>query len=100
MMHFSCDFCGQPVNEERFVVKIEVFPAHSSRQISEEDLDIDSLEMISELLDGLENELNSAGDTEIRPRQYRYDLCSGCHKRYQSDPLGRDVSTRLNFSQN
>jgi len=99
MMHFSCDLCGQPLKDERFVVKIELYPVHNPHQLTEEDFDVDQLESISELLEGLDPE-EEAVDPVTMPEYRRYDLCKSCCARYQADPLGRDVTSRLNFSQN
>lgn len=100
MMHFTCDLCGQPLKDERFVVKIELYPAHDPHQLTEDDLDIDQLEAISEMLEGLEEDIDGEAEPVSQPQMLRYDLCKTCCQRYQADPLGRDVSARLNFSQN
>jgi len=100
MIHFSCDLCGQILKDERFVVKIEVFAAHEPHELTEEDLDVDQLTAISELLEGLEEGAEPPENLLAAPRYFHYDLCSNCHRRFQLDPLGREVISRLNFSQN
>lgn len=100
MMHFSCDLCGQSLKEDRYVVKIEVFPAHNAHEITDADLDVDQLDAISDLLNQLDNPEEIAADTGLSPQYFRYDLCSDCRRRFQEDPLGREAVRRLNFSQN
>lgn len=100
MIHFSCDLCGQSLKDERYVVKIELYPAHDSHQFTEEDFDVDPLEEISGLLEGLESDVAGEVSPLSQARTMRFDLCHSCCLRYQADPLGRSVSSRVNFSQN
>lgn len=99
MLHFSCDLCGKPLNDRRFVVKLEIYPAFDPEDIDEDDLDADHLQEISEIL----NDLDDASETSVEdcgPKTMRYDLCPECQRRYVKDPLGRDHLRRLNFSEN
>ena len=41
MLRYSCDLCGQPLGERRFVVKLEVYPAYDPEELGQEDLDAD-----------------------------------------------------------
>ena len=53
MMHFSCDICGKqmlPKNQARYVVQMEVFAATDPSELTEDDLDPDHLEEISQIL--------------------------------------------------
>lgn len=100
MLHFSCDICGKemaPGSSRRYIVKLEVFAAHDPSEITEEDLDIDHLEAISELLSD-----EDAGESEITPayQKFRYDLCPTCHKKFVADPLNRDSLRKFDFSPN
>jgi len=99
MLHFSCDLCGQPLDDQRYVVKLEVFPAFDPEEITEEDLDADHLQEIAELIE----EMEVAGGMPLddcSAKNFRYDLCPRCHKKFLKDPLGRDTLRRLNFSEN
>lgn len=99
MLHFTCDSCGRSIDHERYVARVEVAPAFDPEDLTEEDLDDDHLEQVAESL----SELESTGDfvlDECEPRKFRFDLCPHCWKKYLADPLGRDASRRLNFSQN
>ncbi len=100
MMHFTCDLCGKemrPGRDPHFVVKIEAFAADDPTKLTEEDLDEDHLEAIGQLLSEAED-----GELELPEtnQQFRYDLCPECHKRFVRDPLGREHSSKVSFSEN
>jgi hypothetical protein len=100
MMHFSCDLCGKqmlPGARTRYVVKLEVFAANDPAELTEEDLDEDHLEEISQVL----SEDEAAGE-DLAPafKKLRYDLCQNCHKKFLSDPLGRESAQKFDFSEN
>ena len=96
MLHFSCDLCGKELSENRYVVQMEIFAAHDPAEITEDDLDDDYLEEMSELLRAANCE-----DLEPAPafKKIRYDLCPICHKRFLADPLSRDAQ-KFDFSEN
>jgi hypothetical protein len=99
MLHFTCDLCGKelrPGEDDRFVVKIEAFAAHDPAELTEEDLDEDHMEAISQLLrdDGEDIEVAAAR------KNFRYDLCPECHAKFLRDPLGRDGVQKFDFSKN
>lgn len=99
MLHFSCDLCGQRLGERRFVVKLEVYPAFDPEEIDETDLDADHLQEISETL--AEMEANGISEIEdSNAKDFRFDLCADCQRKYVKDPLGREAIRRLNFSKN
>jgi hypothetical protein len=100
MLHFTCDHCGKELradDEPRYVVKIEAFPAADAGALTEDDLDEDHLEAVSELLRAMEDE---GRDLEEPNQHFRYDLCHECHKRFVQDPLGKENSHKLFFSKN
>ena len=84
---------------ERHIVQIEVFAAHDPAVLTEEDLDEDHMEAVSEMLQDME-EMGETESLEPSTRQIRYDLCPNCRKRYLRDPLGRDPSQKFDFSEN
>ena len=103
MVHFSCDLCGKELladSDRRFIVKMEVYAAHDPAEMTEDDLDGDHLESLSELLQQIED---AGGDdeAEITPayKQIRLDLCPGCHKRFLRDPLNKETA-KFDFSEN
>lgn len=99
MLHFSCDLCGRQLDEERFVVRLEVYPAFDPEEIDSADLDVDHLQEIAEMI----QDSDATGKLDIEDcgtRKFRFDLCRNCHRKYVRDPLGRDALRRLNFSEN
>ena len=99
MLHFSCDLCGHHLNDRRFVVKVEVFPAFDPDELVEAELDVDHLEEVAELI----QEMEATGNTELEDcgtKEFRFDLCPHCHQKFLKDPLARDAFRRLNFSEN
>ena len=98
MLHFSCDVCGCQLDDRRFVVKLEAFPAFDPDQLSPADLDADHLAEVAQQLASSDGEEEVADDCETK--SFRFDLCPRCHRRYVRDPLGRDAARRLTFSKN
>jgi hypothetical protein len=98
MLHFTCDHCGKELRqgEDHYVVKIEVFAAHDPAEITEDDLEEDHMEAVSQLLQELEDE---ALQVEPEKKHFRYDLCDGCRKKYTRDPLGKEAQ-KFDFSEN
>jgi hypothetical protein len=102
MLHVTCDLCGKeicPGVDRHYVVKIEAFAAHDPSELTEDDLDDDNLEAISELLRQMEEQPDECQITEPT-RQFRYDFCPACHQKFLRDPLGRTHAEKLNFSKN
>jgi hypothetical protein len=98
MLHFSCDLCGKslvPGANSRYVVKMEVFAAFDPTELTENDLDADHLEEISELI------ADENGEATPSPalKNLRYDLCQSCHQKFLADPLGREAQ-KFDFSEN
>lgn len=98
MLHFSCDLCGQPLDDRRYVVRLEIFPAFDADEITEADLDADHLQEVAEEIH--ESELTGTDPEEAITKSFRFDLCPRCHARYEKDPLGREALRRMNFSKN
>jgi hypothetical protein len=99
MLHFTCDHCGQHLNDDRYVAKIEVFAAFDPSEISEQDLDADHLQDIASLIEDMELD-GQAELEESATKQFRFDLCPECRKKFVNDPLGLETMRRLNFSEN
>lgn len=98
MLHFSCDLCGQPLDDRRYVVRLEVFPAFDPEDITEADLAGDHLQEVADELHVME--LTGAQLEDCNSKEFRFDLCTRCHAKYLKDPLGREALRRLNFSEN
>jgi len=99
MVHFKCDLCGKDLTalgDPRFVVRISASPGGDPDQITDDDLDEDHMEAVAELI--RRHESMDDDDTRIC-RSFRFDLCDCCHKKYLSDPLGRELTRLADFSE-
>ncbi len=102
MIHVTCDLCGRSIRageDIHYVVKLEVFAAHEPAELTEEDLDADHLDAVSELLD----EMEETGSDEALPpsaQERRFDLCCACRERFLRDPLGKETAIKFHFSKN
>ena len=101
MIHYTCDLCKReldPGEDLRYVVKIEVYAAFDPMVI-EEDGDRDHLGEIQDLIERLEDaESDQIGDDVYQ--RLRFDLCPECRRRFAKNPLGREGSKVLDFSNN
>jgi hypothetical protein len=98
MLHFSCDICGHQLDDNRFIVRMEIYPAFDPEEIDATDLDVDHLQDIADMIDdGMGGKLDA---DECGTKTFRFDLCPRCHRKYVRDPLGREAGKRLNFSEN
>ena len=102
MLHISCDLCGKdilPGDKQRYVVKIEVFAAHDPAELTEEDLEEDHMEAVSQMI----REMEDSDDIEPLPpacKKLRYDLCPDCQKKFLRDPLNKEANQKFDFSEN
>ena len=97
MLHVTCDLCGKKLEtgeDHHFVVKIEAFAAHDPAEITEADLDEDHMEAISQLLREEEDPLADSDLQSLQQKNFRYDLCPECHKKFVRDPLGKEVAQK------
>jgi hypothetical protein len=94
--------CGKKLRtgeDLRYVVKIEAYAATDPAEITEADLDEDHMEAVSQLLQ--ECEENDCDADLVEPyKNFRYDLCEECHKRFVRDPMAREKEAKLSFSKN
>jgi hypothetical protein len=102
MLHVTCDLCGRslcPGEDQRYVVKMESFPAQDPGKITEADLDDDYMEALGAQLEESVDQDPTDG-LEPSSRHFRYDLCPDCYKRFVRDPLGKENAQRFDFSEN
>ena len=102
MLHYTCDMCGKDllVDEDvRYVVKMEVYAAYDPMEISQEDLEKDHMEEISQLIDEMEDMDTQELEDGVY-KSFRFDLCPSCQKKFVRRPLVRKSETRLGFSEN
>ncbi|MCR4288959.1 MAG: hypothetical protein NUV86_01690 [Candidatus Scalindua sp.] len=105
MIRYSCDMCGRslvPDEDDRYVVKIEVYAACDSM-----DSDCEDEEFINDFEEDDDDErdeemenLDSGEMESLEYKTFRYDLCSKCHSRYLQDPLSIKSIRRGRFSEN
>ncbi len=104
MIHYNCDMCGNslvPEEDDRYVVKIEIYAACDSMEVDDDDL-IDDFEEDDEEEEE-EEEVDNIDPEEmdgVEYKTFRYDLCSKCHSRYMQDPLSINSIRRGRFSEN
>ena len=95
MNHQTCDLCGQELlakSEVRYEVRIEVRAAYDPLEITEEDLANDVRAEIAKLLRQLDGISEEDAQSEVY-RQFEFDLCAACQKRYVREPLPRGKQT-------
>ena len=104
MIHYNCDMCGNslvPEEDDRYVVKIEIYAACDSMEVDDDDLIDDFEEDDNE--EEEEEEVDNIDPEEmdgVEYKTFRYDLCSKCHSRYMQDPLSINSIRRGRFSEN
>ena len=102
MINYNCDMCGKaliPEEDDRYVVKIEIYAACDSMDVDEDEELINDFEEEDED----DDEVDSLDPDEIDSIEYktfRYDLCSKCHSMYLQDPLSIKSIRRGRFSEN
>jgi hypothetical protein len=103
MFHITCDICGKEISsgeDHRFVVKIEVFAAHDPAELTEADLEEDHMEAVSQLLREAEDGLPDPEANAPTYKNFRYDLCPECQKKFVRDPLSKEAAQKFDFSEN
>ena len=105
MIHYNCDMCGKslvPEEDDRYVVKIEIYAACDSMEVDDDDDLIDDVEEDDEEEEEEEEEdnINHEEMDGVEYKTFRYDLCSKCHSRYMQDPLSINSIRRGRFSEN
>ena len=102
MIHFSCDLCGKDMQANdpgHHVLKMEIRPAKSGWELSEDDMDSDNLEKVSQLLQAGEHE-DADPFVDDAPVSIRFDLCPECRERFLKNPFNCRATTSLDFSKN
>ncbi len=102
MIHFSCDRCKRvldPVEDLRYVVKLEVRAVMDAAAMDEAEDDRDHLLEVHEILERTEDLEGALVGDDIYQRS-RYDLCPQCYRAFSKNPVGAMKAVQLNFSQN
>jgi hypothetical protein len=93
MNHQTCDLCGQELltkSKVRYEVRIEVKAAYDPLEITEEDLAHDLRAEIAKVLQQLRGISEEEAQNEVY-RQFQFDLCAACQRRYVREPLPREL---------
>ena len=100
MIQYTCDQCGRVISGQRYSVQIEIrreFDQES--QLTTADLDQDNLQQIADEI----SLMDSTGEftlPEPVTKSVKLDLCTGCTRRFEKDPLSRNTHKRFNISPN
>ena len=103
MIHYNCDMCGKslvPEEDDRYVVKIEIYAACESMEVDDDEDLINDFEEDDEDDDDEVDNLDPEEIDGVEYKTFRYDLCSKCHSRYLQDPLSINSIRRGRFSEN
>lgn len=105
MIHYNCDMCGKslvPEEDDRYVVKIEIYAACDSMEADDDEDLIDDFEEDDEEEEDEEevDNIDPEETDDVEYKTFRYDLCSKCHSRYMLDPLSINSIRRGRFSEN
>ncbi len=106
MQHFSCDFCGNELNPQtdaRYALRMEARLICESRDDTElEHEPLDPVDVMEDLLAEADETLDDSDPipVPVAPLDNTYDLCAGCYRRIQADPLGLNRIRRFQFHDN
>ena len=103
MIHYNCDMCGNslvPEEDDRYVVKIEIYAACDSMEVDDDLIDDFEEDDEEEEEEEEEDNINHEEMDGVEYKTFRYDLCSKCHSRYMQDPLSINSIRRGRFSEN
>lgn len=105
MIHCNCicDICKCSIDLEhelRYVIRIEAYAALDDADAAIDD-DRDYLAEIHDVLEGLD-EMDANGERlgDDVYKQFKFDMCADCRKKFLEDPLGRRLAQQLDFSKN
>ena len=101
MIHYSCDRCKQSIehDELRYVIRLEIAATIDGNDVDDWNDDRDHLMELDEIMEcaaSLESELIGQDIHERR----KFDLCPDCYRKYVRNPLGCEVSSPFEFSDN
>ena len=99
MIHYSCDRCQRLIETEdevRYTVRVEIEARLGENVFAEED---DHLLEVNEILEREYEAGDSSADDEVYTKK-RFDLCYDCYRAFISNPMGKETSKSVDFSQN
>jgi len=99
MIQYTCDQCGRVISGLRYSVHIEISRATDEVQLTAADLDQDNLQQIADEISLMDSTLEFQLPEPVT-KVVKLDLCTGCTRRFEKDPLARDTHKRFNISPN
>lgn len=90
MIRYQCDACRRDLprdGSDHFIVKIEAFAAAGKLEFTAEELERDHSAEIRKAMDALTRQTPDEIEDGVF-RQFRFDLCPACHRRFLKAPLG------------
>jgi len=91
MDHLTCDLCGKPLLADeavRYEARIQVYAAYDPLELTADDLSQDHRAQIRSLLEQL-GQMDPQEVEESVYKEFLFDLCMGCQRRYVREPLPR-----------
>ncbi len=94
MVYYRCDICGKelPKKSLRYIVKIDLYAAYDTLEITKDDLKKDYLTEIRELLEKMKDMDPKKLEEDVF-MNFKYDLCKQCKDKYAQNPL--DITIRV-----
>jgi len=87
----TCDMCGKMLLEDentRYIVRIEVFAAYDTMELTTDQVGRDPSEEMARLLDVMECMDPQELEDQVY-KSFRFDLCPACQRKYLANPLPR-----------
>ena len=77
-----------------------MYAAHDPDEITDDDLDQDHMDALSEMLDESEKADAAIDDGLPCYKKMNFDLCPECQSASTRDPLGKEAAQKFHFSEN
>ena len=89
MNGLTCDMCGNELlidHDVRYVAEIQVYAAYDPMELTPDDLAKDHTAEIRKLIERLED-MDPQEVQDSVYKEFRFDLCPACQRRYIKSPL-------------
>lgn len=101
MIRYCCDRCKRDIDAQcdlRYTITIEIEAALDGEDHELVD-DPDHLDELHDLLESADDLCSSVFSDEVYQRK-QFDLCKDCFRQYIKNPLAKEPSNSVGFSQN